>query len=65
MSDNFLKRNADETELILIGNPKRVAEVQHFELTIGDSVVRPSDSARNLGVIFDETLSFQQFCLKS
>ncbi len=65
MSDNYLKLNADKTELILIGNPKRVAKVQHFELTLGDSVVRPSSSARNLGVIFDDTLSFKQFCLKS
>jgi len=48
MSDNFLKLNADKTELILIGNPKRVAKVQHFELTVGDSAVRPSTSARNL-----------------
>ena len=65
MSDNFLKLNADKTELILIGNPKRVAKVEHFELTVGDSVVRPSCSARNLGVILDDTLSFKQFCLKS
>ena len=65
MSDNFLKLNSDKTELILIGNPKRVAKVGHFELTIGDSVVRPSASARNLGVMFDDTLSFKQFCLKS
>jgi len=65
MSDNYLKLNADKTELILIGNPKRVAKVQHFELTVGDSAVRPSAFARNLGVIFDDTLSFKQFCLKS
>jgi len=43
---------------ILIGNPKGVAKVQYFELTIGDSVVRPSVCARNIGVIFDDTLSF-------
>jgi len=61
----LFKDNVDKTELILIGNPKREAKVQHFELTVGDSVVRSSSSARNLGVILDDTLSFKQFCLKS
>ncbi len=65
MSANYLKLNADKTELLLIGNPKRVAKVRDFELSIGDSIVRPSASARNLGVIFDDTLSFKQSCLKS
>ena len=55
----LLKLNADKTKLLLIGNPKRVAKVHNFELAIGDSVVRPSASARNLGVIFDDTLSFK------
>jgi len=36
-----------------------------LQLAIGDSVVRPSASARNLGVIFNDILSFKQFCLKS
>jgi len=65
MSDNFPKLKADNTELILTGNPKSVAKDQHFELTVGDSLVRPSASARNLGVIFDESLSLRHFCLKS
>ncbi len=65
MSANYLKLNSDKTELLLIGNPKRVAKVRDFELSIGDSIVRPSASARNLGVIFDDTLSFKQSCLKS
>jgi len=65
MSANVLKLNSDEAEFILIGSPKRVAKVQHFELTVGDSVVRPHASARILGVMFDDTLSFKQFCLKS
>jgi len=36
MSDNFLKLNADETELFLIANQKRVANVRHFELTLSE-----------------------------
>jgi len=65
MSVNALKLNADKTELILIGNPKRVVKVQPFEFTLGDSVVEPSTTPKNLGVTFDDTLSFKQFCLKS
>jgi len=65
MSANFLKLNAHTTELILIGNSKRVAKIQHFELKIDDPVVRPSASSRILGVIFEDTLSVKQFCLKS
>ena len=65
MSDNFLKHKSDKTELILIGNPMRVAKGRNFELTIGDPVVTSSASGRNLGVMFDDTLSFKQFCLKS
>jgi len=34
MKDNFLKLNDDKTELILIGNPKRVAKIHNFQLPI-------------------------------
>jgi len=46
MSDHCLKLNADKTEFVLIVSAKKVAEVQHFELTISDSPVRPSASDR-------------------
>jgi len=39
VSASVLKVNADKTEFILIGNPQSVAKVQHFELTIGNSVI--------------------------
>ncbi len=65
MSANFLKLNSEKTELLLIGHPKRLAKINNFRLTIGDSTVKPSTSARNLGVIFDDALSFKAFTLKS
>jgi len=34
MAANFLKRNDDKTELVLIGNVKRVAKIRNFELSI-------------------------------
>ena len=42
-----------------------MSKVQNLQLAVGEHVVLPSASARNLGVIFDDTLSFKQFCLKS
>ncbi len=65
ISANFLKLNSDKTELLLIGDPKRVAKVKNFELVVGDNTVKPSASARNLGVIFDDKLSVKSFILKS
>jgi len=48
MADKFLKLNDDKTELLLIGNPKRVAKIHTFQLLIGDNAVKPSACARNL-----------------
>ncbi len=61
MADNFLKLNDDKTEMLLIGNPKRVAKMQHFRVLVADNAVKPSACARNLGVYFDSTLSFKSF----
>ncbi len=63
VSANFLKLNSEKTELLLIGNPKRLPKINNFQLTIGDSTVKPSTSARNLGVTFDDVLSFKAFTL--
>ncbi len=65
MASNFLKLNDDKTELVLIGNPKRLAKIHDFELSIGSIKVKPSPCARNLGVYFDSSLSFKPFVQKS
>ena len=65
MAANFLKLNDDNTELLLIGNPKRVSKIHNFQLLIEDNIVKPSDCARNLGVYFDSTLSFKTFINKT
>jgi hypothetical protein len=61
MAANFLKLNDDKTELLLIGNPKRLVKVNNFQLFIGSIIVKPSENARNLGVYFDSSLSFRTF----
>ena len=65
MASNFLKLNDDKTELVLIGNPKRLTKIHDFELTIGSNKVKPSPCARNLGVYFDSSLSFKPFVQKT
>jgi hypothetical protein len=42
MADNFLKLNDDKTELLLIGNPKRVVKIQNFHVLVGDNAVKAS-----------------------
>jgi len=57
MPDKFPRLTYDGTELILIGNPKMAAKVQHFELTIYKTLVRPSACAKN-SVLYFMTLLF-------
>jgi len=61
MASNILKLNDEETELVLIGHPKRLAKIHDFELSIGISKVKPSPCARNLEVYFDSALSFKLY----
>ena len=65
MAENFLKLNDDKTELLLIGNPKRLAKVHDFKLSIGTIIIKPTENARNLGVYFDSSLSFRAFIQKT
>ena len=57
MQDNFLKLNDEKTEFLLIGSRQQMSKVSVPHITIGDSDVTPATSARNLGVIFDSSLS--------
>ena len=57
MTCNKLKLNEDKTELLIIGSPFNSKCLPEVVLTMGHSVIRPSESTRNLGVYFDGTLS--------
>jgi len=57
MSANLLSLNQSKTEFLFIGLPKQLAEVSDPNLLMPSNVtITPSDSARNLGVIFDSSL---------
>ena len=63
MAHNFLKLNDQKTEYIIIGTRQQIAKAPETPITIGTSYVAPSTSVRNLGVVFDNTLSAESQAL--
>ena len=60
MSLNKLKLTGDKRELLVIGSQHRpVSQLLSFT-AIDDSVINPSRSARNIGVIFDNNLNMKR-----
>ena len=62
MLANKLKLNDSKTELFLIASSKHANSVSHLDLKleIGGSVISPSDAVKNLGIIFDDSLSMSE-----
>jgi hypothetical protein len=57
--NNNLSLNASKSELLLFGTTQQLAKItQTLTVRIGDSAMCISDTARNLGVWLDNTLSF-------
>ena len=58
MSSNMLSLNHSKTEFLLIGLPKQLSKISDPVIHMPSNVsISPVSSARNLGVIFDSTLS--------
>ena len=58
MSANHLSLNQSKTEFLLIGLPKQLSEISDPALLMPSNVtITPTDAARNLGVIFDSSLT--------
>ena len=60
LSANYLSLNPSKTEFLLIGTAQPRRKIASNLLTFSDSVISPSDSARNLGFIFDSDLSLSK-----
>ncbi len=58
MPENGPKLNDSETEYVLL-HSKNLTKPTPPSITIGDEAIAPSNSAKNLGVIFDDTLSLK------
>ena len=56
---NKLKLNTDKTELLVLHSKFR-SHIPFGSLMIGNDVIFPSDYARNIGVIFDEIMSYKK-----
>ena len=61
MTSSKLKLNPDKTEISLFGtNLHRKKFMKHFPAKLLDHEMTPTDSARNLGVVFDGGLNFRK-----
>ena len=59
MAENKLLLNPTKTEFLLLGMPSQLKKIDSsICLSFGDSLIQTSQSARNLGIIFDSNLSF-------
>ena len=56
MALNKLKRNGNKSELVIFC-PRHRPPPKFSSVNVGSEVVVPADSARNIGVIFDKTMS--------
>lgn len=68
MLTHKLKINDSKTEFLLLGTKQQLEKISISEIMVGDSLIRPVDKIRNLGVIFDSQMSMldhvNQICKK-
>ncbi len=63
MKENHLQLNLAKTELLVF---PATPTLQHdFTIQLGSSIITPSASVRNLGVIFDDQLTFKEHIAKT
>ncbi len=63
MKEHYLQLNLAKTELLVF---PATPTLQHdFTIQLGSSTITPSSSVRNLGVIFDEQLTFKEHIAKT
>ena len=59
MTANLLSLNPSKTEFMLIGLPQQISKISNPSLSLpSNHPITPTDSARNLGFIFDSSFTF-------
>ena len=58
MIENILKINGSKTELIVFRFPQAKQDFSSLSISVGDSLILQSSKVRDLGVIFDQSLIF-------
>ena len=57
--DNGLLLNPDKTKLIIYGSRQMVEKIPEFRLSLLGKALKPSETVKDLGVTFDENLTFK------
>ncbi len=63
MKEHHLQLNLAKTELLFV--PATPTPQHDFSIQLGTSIITPSTSVRNLGVIFDDQLTFKEHIAKT
>ena len=63
--DNFLLLDAYKTKLMLFGSRQMIAKIPNFNLSLLGKDLVPTRCARDLGVIFDDQLTFSDHAAKT
>ena len=61
MLTHRLKINDDKTELLVIGTNQQLAKVPNLSIKVGSAEIKTSDTARNLGIIFDNKMTLEKY----
>ena len=64
MRQNKLKLNDDKTEFMIMSSKRQQRHVSSGSIMIGDSEIKCTSKVRNLGIMFDNTMSMQQHVKK-
>ena len=59
MKANFLKLNDDKTEFLLFGSHQQLSKINIEHINVGDSSIARVSQARNLGAIFDSSMTMK------
>ena len=60
MLSNKLKLNEDKTEFFIASSPHHKRYLQNVTLHVNGSSIKPVPTVRNLGVMFNETMTMSQ-----
>ena len=60
MASNFLKLNDSKTEFLIMGSKHQLKKLSTKNISIGEAQISASNSARNIGAIFDLQLSMKE-----
>ena len=59
MQSNLLMLNDSKTEVMSLGQRQQLSKLNLFEVSVGNVTIKPCCKVRNVGVIFDETLTME------